>query len=240
MTVEYDNGWIVVQSGLLRAGLTPYAGQLKFQFVDFLVTDHESYVAKSKMRRGIAEQTLSEDLVAEIRGLPKSGRRDGKKDKRDKEEGPTASRPSGEESSTAEEKPNVGKREEARFTVPVERWSMPENPVNEYGMTLRAMRCLEITESVCQLRGLMDYASTHSLGPMDALHRLAEEFRASKGGKVGGSGDQISPTGSQSGSASGDGSSGKRKLTRSGSDPTKIEDADEAANETSSPNKRPK
>lgn len=239
ITVEYDNGWIVVHSGLLRAGLTPFAGQLKFQFVDFLESDHESYVARAKMRRGIAEQPLSDDLIAEIRGQPKPPKPPKRDGKVPKKEGGGSGGGGDESSTTTEDKPSTfpsTKREDGtRFTMPVERWSMPEDPVNEYGMTLRAMRCLEITESVCQLRGLMDYAAAQALGPMDALQKLAEEFRASRptaaaatrnanangNGNAAGAGaaDQVSPNSSNADSGSvGDTSSGplKRKMQANG------------------------
>lgn len=70
------------------------------------------------------------------------------------------------------------------FSVKVDRLSVPDSPVNEYGITLRAMRCLEITESVCQLRDLMDFSmrdrGSSQLGPIDALKRLAMQYKESQ------------------------------------------------------------
>ncbi|CAO1615666.1 unnamed protein product [Sympodiomycopsis kandeliae] len=256
MSVEYDNGWIVVHSGLLRAALTPFAGQLKFQFVDFLVTDHESYVPKKKMRRGIADQPLSDDLVAAIRGGAKSsGGADVSTDRKDKKEkdkkedsSANSSATSSSFTGTGEDKSSI-KREDGRYTVPVERWSMPENPVNEYGMTLRAMRCLEITESVCQLRGLMDFAASNGLAPKDALRKLAEEFRNSKSpNKSSSLGINLNSTTSPNGSsASGAGSTDtsnsgiKRKVEGGDSSAAKVEDTDGSnAGDGNGPNKRAK
>lgn len=203
------------------------------------------------MRRGIAEQALSEDLIAEIRGLPKpsAAKRDGKRDKKDDSPNPSTNKSDGDDqaAATTQEKLPTTKKEDGRFTIPVERWSMPENPVNEYGMTLRSMRCLEITESVCQLRGLMDYAWLHNLGPMDALHRLTEEWRASKASRQGpangaGSG-QVSPDRSHSGSNAGDSSnvSLKRKMPATSTDAAvaKTEEAEDKG-DPNSPNKRAK
>lgn len=160
--IAFDSGWLVVHNGILRAALTPVAGKLKFQFLDFVTSNHESFVPRARIVRGVVEQPMSEETIARIRG--NRGRAKENDDK------------SGED-----EKPGTRERDE-KITVPTERWSMPDNPVNEYGLSLRVMRCLEITESVCQLRDLMDYADQHSLGPMKALRTLASEFRASHGG----------------------------------------------------------
>ncbi|PWN40069.1 hypothetical protein IE81DRAFT_368579 [Ceraceosorus guamensis] len=76
------------------------------------------------------------------------------------------------------------------FFVSVEKLDLPESPVNEYGITLRAMRCLEITESVCHLRALMDFTQHENIGPLEGLRKLAQQFReqqrmSSAGGSAG-------------------------------------------------------
>ncbi|EPQ25781.1 uncharacterized protein PFL1_06648 [Pseudozyma flocculosa PF-1] len=63
------------------------------------------------------------------------------------------------------------------FTMAVEQHTLPEYPVNEYGICLRAMRCLEITESVCQLRDLIDVSFKDKMGPIDTLRRFAAQYR---------------------------------------------------------------
>lgn len=93
----------------------------------------------------------------------------------------------GKKETSDKEKPNSGSTsgEEGKgagaFSVKVDRLSVPDSPVNEYGITLRAMRCLEITESVCQLRDLMDFSmrdrASQQLGPIDALKRLALQYK---------------------------------------------------------------
>ncbi|CAO1634804.1 unnamed protein product [Parajaminaea phylloscopi] len=176
--VEYENGWMVVQTGILRAAFTPFRGSLKLQFLDFIITHHESFVPRARITRAVNDQALSDDLVQRIRDAKRSGagssgesRREGKKE--------------GEGQGKDDKTKNALDRED-KFSVPVERWTMPDNPVNEYGMTLRAMRCLEITESVCQLRDLMDFSAQNSLGPMQALRRLASEFSKARASTTGG------------------------------------------------------
>lgn len=128
MDIEYETGWTVVQKGIIRAAFMPIGGVLKLQFLDFVIQDHYSLVPRSKIQRGVVEQPLSEDVVSKIRGVPAGRKKDSKK---------------GGDGGDDESKPSEEERN--RFTQPVERWSMPENPVNEYGMTLRAMRCLEVS-----------------------------------------------------------------------------------------------
>lgn len=131
--IEYENGWMVVQTGVLRAALTPFKGTLKFQFADFIMTNHESFVPRARIARGVSEHPLSDELVQRIRDSKSSGSDSRNEPRKDAE--------------SKEDKVNVKSRseKEERWTVPTERWSMPDNPVNEYGMTLRAMRCLEVS-----------------------------------------------------------------------------------------------
>ncbi|PWN50276.1 hypothetical protein IE53DRAFT_369043 [Violaceomyces palustris] len=62
-------------------------------------------------------------------------------------------------------------------SIMVEKTFLPDYPVNEYGISLRAMRCLEITESVCQLRDLIDFSAREKLGPIDSLRKFATQYR---------------------------------------------------------------
>ncbi len=65
----------------------------------------------------------------------------------------------------------------------MEKTFLPDYPVNEYGISLRAMRCLEITESVCQLRDLIDLSMRDKLGPVDAMRKFAAQFREMQSGR---------------------------------------------------------
>ncbi|CAO1622665.1 unnamed protein product [Jaminaea pallidilutea] len=198
--IAFDSGWLVVHTGILRAALTPVAGKLKFQFLDFVTSNHESFVPRARIVRGVVEQPMSEETIARIRGNRGRAKENDNK--------------SGED-----EKPGTRERDE-KITVPTERWSMPDNPVNEYGLSLRVMRCLEITESVCQLRDLMDYADQHSLGPMQALRKLASEFRASHGGSSSSSNNSSSSNSNNHNHSGGNPMDTQRETNLGSSDPS--------------------
>lgn len=151
MSLEYETGWMVVHSGLLRAALTPdpaAAGSsaggagLKFQFVDFHITDQESFVPKARISRSIVEQPIPEDVIANIRGSAADAhKRDVKREKREREENQRGVPPGKGDEDNDQQDPD------SRFVVPVDRMTLPEAPVNEYGITLRAMRCLEVSST---------------------------------------------------------------------------------------------
>lgn len=151
MSLEYETGWMVVHSGLLRAALTPdpaAAGSslsgagLKFQFVDFHITDQESFVPKARISRSITEQPIPDDVVAKIRGSTSDAfKKDVKREKREREENQRGMPPGKLDDDTDQQDPD------GRFVVPVDRMTLPEAPVNEYGITLRAMRCLEVSST---------------------------------------------------------------------------------------------
>lgn len=231
MDIEYESGWTVVQRGVMRAGFTTIGGMLKLQWLDFIIKDWSSLVPRAKIQRGVVEQVVSEEVVAKIRGDIKNGTKSKDDKKTSKEAGAEDEKPS---SSSREDDRD---RERPRITHPVERWSMPENPVNEYGMTLRAMRCLEITESVCQLRDLMDYAAQNTLGPMQALQRLAGELRASRPDKQEDS-KASGEEGGQEGAAKRKGGAGAGPSVGSGEGNVKTEGQDEEPSGRSSPAKR--
>lgn len=210
---------------------------LKFQFIDFHIREHESLVSKNRIQRGGVEQVLPEELVNKIRGKTSGNKAETKKEQRDREKREASNAAGGGGGGDQDDKSGIVKNgsctDEEKYTLPIERLTLPDNPINEYGMTLRSMRCLEvstdtsrgpridassikltslsslllflqITESVCQLRDLMEYSAIHKLGPMQALKRLAEDFRTNRaaatttttqGGELYASPDAMSATG---------------------------------------------
>ena len=53
---------------------------------------------------------------------------------------------------------------------------LPESPVNDFGITLRTMRCLEVAESVSHMRELIEYSIAQNQGPIDALASFVRSF----------------------------------------------------------------
>ncbi|RUS17400.1 LIM-domain binding protein-domain-containing protein, partial [Endogone sp. FLAS-F59071] len=54
---------------------------------------------------------------------------------------------------------------------------IPESSVNEFGITLKAMRCLEIAEVVGRMKDLITYSVSTNTGPIQSLAKLAQRFR---------------------------------------------------------------
>ncbi|KAN0062431.1 hypothetical protein ACQY0O_005318 [Thecaphora frezii] len=137
--------------------------------------------AKGKKGPAGKDRKEADDKEAKDRGKESEGKADGnsgngngggvgKDDARD----PTTEVKSEEDRSLSDDDKKGGN---SSYTMPVERTLLPEYPVNEYGISLRAMRCLEITESVCQLRDLIDVSSKEKMGPIDTLRKFAAQYR---------------------------------------------------------------
>lgn len=75
------------------------------------------------------------------------------------------------------------KFEEPRYAI--ERGSMPQEPVNAFGIPQATMRCLELAESVAQMSDLIHFSCEQNLGPRDALGQFAQIIRE-RGGTSGG------------------------------------------------------
>lgn len=60
---------------------------------------------------------------------------------------------------------------------PYDQIKLPESPVNEYGITQKVMRCLEIAESVVSMRDLMSWSINQSQGPLESLRKYTEVIR---------------------------------------------------------------
>lgn len=52
--------------------------------------------------------------------------------------------------------------------------TVPPSPVNQYGVTAKTMRYLEMADTVCQLSDIMDLSSVHRIGPRRALWLAAK------------------------------------------------------------------
>lgn len=165
MLAGYENGWSVLHTGTLRAGLTTVPSSsttmlgsssgsggvdLKFQFIDFHIREHESLVSKNRIQRGGVEQVIPEELVNKIRGKTSGNKAETKKEQRDREKREASNAAGGGGGGgDQDDKSGIVKNgsctDEEKYTLPIERLTLPDNPINEYGMTLRSMRCLEVS-----------------------------------------------------------------------------------------------
>lgn len=205
---SFESGWQVQMTGLLRACFVPWAVphpgepakmdvQLRLESLDFTVHAHTGYIPRVAIQKSKVEHPLPNSLVANIlstgdtnassqngskraqsRGGAAGGRKDEADDaKRDEDGEPVVKIEESSGSGDDDAKSQSG------YTVSVERTFLPEFPVNEYGISLRAMRCLEITESVCQLRDLIDLSMRDKLGPIDSLRKFATQYREIQSGR---------------------------------------------------------
>jgi len=53
---------------------------------------------------------------------------------------------------------------------------MPVSPVNEFGITVKTMRCLEISEVVTTMKDLMEYSDVFQMGPLDSLKTFVQDY----------------------------------------------------------------
>ncbi|CBQ71476.1 conserved hypothetical protein [Sporisorium reilianum SRZ2] len=206
---SFDSGWQVQMTGLLRACFVPWAlpqpgepakmdVQLRLESLDFTVHAHTGYIPRVAIQKSKVDHPLPNSLVANIlstadtnnassqngtkKAQPRGGAAAARKDeaddaKRDENGDPVVKIEEGSGSGDDDAKSQSG------YTVSVERTFLPEYPVNEYGISLRAMRCLEITESVCQLRDLIDLSMRDKLGPIDSLRKFATQYREIQSGR---------------------------------------------------------
>lgn len=140
---NFDNGWQVQMSGLIRAAFVPHTRlrpsitglndtptlqtHLRLECLEILIQSHRSYIPSTINYLQIKEEAIPQRVVKNI--LSTSGQID--KEISEREKGTKAEE--GEE------------EEKSEFSIPVNRICLPDSPVNEYGITLRAMRCLEVS-----------------------------------------------------------------------------------------------
>lgn len=153
---NFENGWQVQMNGLVRAAFVPHTRvlppasdaskddlpvlqtHLRFECLEILITNHQSFVPSTPNLVKSQEEQIPWSVVRDILaahgnsshgliGLPdETNEKDSKLTKT--EEG---------SKDEVESKSN--------FTMKVNQVSIPDSPVNEYGITLRAMRCLEVS-----------------------------------------------------------------------------------------------
>ncbi|ORX95764.1 hypothetical protein K493DRAFT_301291 [Basidiobolus meristosporus CBS 931.73] len=58
---------------------------------------------------------------------------------------------------------------------------LPDSPINDYGVSIRTMRCLEISEVITEMSDLISYSLSSNLGAIQSLQKYGEMLRASGG-----------------------------------------------------------
>jgi hypothetical protein len=176
--------------------------QLRLESLDFIVHAHTGYIPRVAIQKTQIEHPIPTTLVSSIlisgdsTGHQIASKKNAKKAaalKKD-EIDPKAL---GEDNQQTDAGDNIIKSEDGTiksaeddrknsgYTVSVEKTFLPDYPVNEYGISLRAMRCLEITESVCQLSDLIDLSMREKLGPIDSLRKFATQYREMQKNRAG-------------------------------------------------------
>ncbi|KAK9729770.1 hypothetical protein K7432_000017 [Basidiobolus ranarum] len=64
---------------------------------------------------------------------------------------------------------------------------LPDSPINDYGVPIRTMRCLEISEVITEMSDLISYSFSSNLGPIQSLRKYGEMLRNGSVGASGGS-----------------------------------------------------
>ncbi len=196
---SFDNGWQVQMSGLLRASFVPWAVpqpgepgkmdvQLRLESLDFTVHSHTGYIPRVAIQKSKVDHPIPSSLVANILNTGDNANTALSGNKKGQNRGTGARKDEADDSKRDENGATLIKIEEGSgsgdddvkspsgYCVSVEKTFLPDYPVNEYGISLRAMRCLEITESVCQLRDLIDLSMRDKLGPIDSLRKFATQY----------------------------------------------------------------
>jgi hypothetical protein len=150
---SFENGWQVQMTGLVRAAFVPHTRvlppsqsaskedlpmlqtHLRFECLEILITNHRSFVASTSNFVKSSEERIPTSIVRDI--LTAHGVTDSRY--LDEGEDAKAAKTEGGNSN------NEGKSKND-FTIKVNKMCLPDSPVNEYGITLRAMRCLEVSD----------------------------------------------------------------------------------------------
>lgn len=204
LVFRFETGWQVQMTGLLRAafvpqirpaaqgsdtaatssgrGVPPLQAQLRLESFDYIVNHHASFIARQALTTTPHEETIPMSLV---RRIVQGGSTESEESKKRSTKAEGADDGNKDASRTGTD--NGEDAEPSNYKMTFDKVVQPECPVNEYGITLQVMRCLEITESVCQLRDLMDFtlrsasgasdANQQHIGPLDGLRRLAAQYR---------------------------------------------------------------
>ena len=143
----FKNGSQVVSSGTLLVQFTP-APSLKIESFEFLTNNHVEYLPRG--------------LLASV-SSPNS----------------PYTTPQDLSTSSSTTSPTFTSRSHpanASARVALAPIRLPESPVNDFGITLRTMRCLEVAESVSHMRELIEYSIAQNQGPIDALESFVRSF----------------------------------------------------------------
>lgn len=136
----FENGWQVQMIGMMRLSMVPHSRlvikempgikpklmmetQLRLESMDYVVSAHTSFIPRFAIVRTRVEQAIPQSALDAI--LASHGKTSDQKAKEEEMKTESADLPK----------------------ISVEKLQLPECPVNEYGLTLRSMRCLEV--SVC-------------------------------------------------------------------------------------------
>lgn len=171
LIMHLDNGWQVQMSGVLRAAFVCSPGpdvsmhggkedggegddslacegglRLRLELFDFIANHHSSFVGHASLSASMKEEKIPVNIVrgilvahgmstasansADTTSQAVKNEQQGKKKKRESNDDQDSSSPSDENGS--------------RFSFQVSKVVVPKCPVNEYGLTLHAMRCLEV------------------------------------------------------------------------------------------------
>lgn len=207
---SFDNGWQVQMVGLMRAAFVPYARpvadagssssvrldlQLRLESLDFTVHAHTGYIPRVAIQKTKVEHPIPTGLVSTIQSgnhdAKRNGRKVSKKDTKDDADSTNSSTHATDDETHDDSNVKLedgvanDDKKSSGFSMAVEKTFLPDYPVNEYGVSLRAMRCLEITESVCQLRDLIDVSARDKLGPIDSLRKFAAQYREAQSNRPG-------------------------------------------------------
>lgn len=151
---NFENGWQVQMNGLVRAAFVPHTRvlppslnaskddlpvlqtHLRLECLETLITNHQSFVPSLPKTVKSQEEQIPWSVVRDI--LTAHGdSANGLKLPDDTIDKETKSTKTEDGKDEAESKSN--------FTMKVNHVSFPDSPVNEYGITVRAMRCLEVS-----------------------------------------------------------------------------------------------
>ena len=202
----FDSGWQVQMTGLLRASFVPWVAaqpsdpakmdvQLRLESLDFTVHAHTGFIPRVAIQKSKVDHPLPISLVANILSTGDNSSGSSGQSASRKVRGGAARKDEADDAKRDENGNVAVKTEEGSgsgdddvksqsgYSVSVEKTFLPDYPVNEYGISLRAMRCLEITESVCQLRDLIDLSMRDKLGPIDSLRKFATQYREMQSGR---------------------------------------------------------
>lgn len=143
--LRYESGWQVHMEGILRAAFVPRytaftllgtQSCLVLESLDFVVNHQKTFIDQDMLRTEVHREMIPQDVVRSIlmsKGVAISDEADSK------DEVPRASTEQNDSTNSASSGTKL-----TGFNMQVKKTVVPECPLNEYGITLRAMRCLEV------------------------------------------------------------------------------------------------